>query len=410
MTLVDQAAIPRSPLTPVNLGTSGREVLTEAQIQASGGPAGGYRGQLVQAAPAANASQDLMDALEAGAGVLLRAAAGRLSTGRAATPQRVSARTAASEGGDTGSASADEEPHNAVKRVAAFVELAREMGGGGGGSTGGEAGQQQRQATVARIRESSEARSAQLTNALQEIQKDFRAGRIAAELLTAIITEALHAFSDDAVQQLLALEAVRANTGPYSGAFGDALDQVQDAFTADNHLSGQQMQEVIRDAYVALRLHEAAQLLRSADPAERREGMSHELRNVHRAAVAAKLGSLLDWLKESDPRAGLSAGALRDVFASQMEAAGFELSTNEGAAMDRDHLGSVLTEIAGLKLLNSLYDASEQFIEDSKLPESVSPAAVMSVVLGFVANPAPDPIEGRDDLNRACVALVAAAA
>ncbi|MGV6871591.1 hypothetical protein ACUSIJ_02725 [Pseudochelatococcus sp. B33] len=396
----DQLAIQGQPTNFNTFAAVGMETRTEAQIQVNGH----YLGQPVQSSPASNASQDLADALEAGAAVLMRAALGRLQTGRPGNMQRVNARTATSESSDNGSPSADEEPNIAVKRVLAFLELTREMGGGGGG-TGGETGQQ-RQETVARIRASSEAEAAELMKALQNIQRTIRTDTLSdTRLLEEVIRDAqvaihdaLGKFSADPVRQLLVLEAIRTIAGSYSGAFGEALNRVQQEFTTG--ISGRQMQEAIRDAYVMVRLQEANQLWYSPHPADKREAMSHQLRNVDTAAKAENLKRLLKRL-ESDPGTEPDAGALRDVFASQMQTTGDELRITEGLTVDSNHLGSVLTEIGMLKQLNSLFDASEELIRNSKLPESgdFNVVKVMSFILGFMAEPAPDTGAGIDTLN-----------
>lgn len=397
MVSMDTRGAQRTLANQVNLGLAGNEIETEAQIQSSGGPAGSHRGQQVQAAPAFDAQQIIDDALEAGAGALLRA--GRSQTGRpAASAQRPVAKSATSEQGDTGSSTSDDGPEAVARRVATFLDVSRDSGGGGGsggGSPQDQQQQQQRHATITRIKGASDSRSRALTDRLGELD----AGNLRGEQLQDAIRATLAQFSDDPVQQLLALEAVRANGGAYSSSFNEALDHVQGEFITG--IDGGQMQGAIRDAYVALRLHDAAQLMRATDPAGKRASMSHQLRNGDVAAKAETLAGLLDWMKETDPRVSLSSGALRDVFRSQMEATGHELSTNEAATMDSDHLGSVLTEIAGLKLLNSVYDASDELIRNSRLEESESfnATSVMSFVLGFVADPAPDREEAIDALT-----------
>lgn len=391
MTNFEPSLLQNSSRPPMNLGTNGNEVRTEAQFQAAGGPVGMYGNQPVMAAPgfdAGDAIQMAEDMKEAGGATKAAEGLNRLPNARESAAL---ARTQVRRGGDAGdtgdNGSSTAKGENAVEtaqRIATFLELL----GQAGRTTTAEAGPE---VTLGRIRSSSQARSEELLGGLSASLQSILNGQLSdPEQIRQEIYTALAGFSSDPVQQLLALEVLRANADLRSGIFGEALDRVQQEFTSDvdGALDGAQMQMAVRDAYIALSLHEAAQRMRSSDPGDRRASMSDQLRSVDQGAKASSLGDLLDWLKETDPRIELNKGGLRDIFASQLQSTGRELSTNESPAMDRDHLGSVLTEIAALKLLNSVYDLSEELIWKSGLAEDAG--SVMPFVLGFVSNAAPD--------------------
>lgn len=381
--------LPGQPAPQVNLGSLGVEIETETQLKALGG---NYLGQSVQPAPHSNANTmlaDAADAMEAGLATLLNASR-LLSRGRGMDPKRqVFGRQGASELKDDTSATGDEDtPDAVVKRVTAFLELTREMGGGGGGNGGdGQGGQQQRQTVLEAKHGAASKKTDALLSALQGIQMGvLPQGGTTRE---AAIRAALAAFDGDPEQQLMALAGIRVELNA-GGDFADALGRVQDEFTSG--ISGDQMQKLASNAAIALQLVKLRQREEAGASGSLRESMSHDARNVDPDRTSEGLSELL---------ARVKGKPLQEVFKSQMEAVGGELGLHESAAMDRGHLKAILTEIQMIKLLNSIYDAAAELIDNSGAAgsERFDIKSVMSFTLGFISAPAPDESTAVSALN-----------
>lgn len=394
-----QQALQPPTARPINLGRPDNIIETDAQVQAQGGPPGAHRGQEVVPLQGFNAAEMVENLAEAG----LTSTLARLSGGRPTprTAQTVRARPSAAEEGDAGSATAEDTPEAIARRIGAFVGISGEGGGAGGGQgdRGSQQGQQQhRQAAIAGIRASSDKKAQTLAERLDALARrpspDGEGDRDA-------IRRALSDFSDDAVQQLLALEAVRAG-GAYDNAFGEALEAVQREF--EGLVDGGHMVLAIRDAYAALHLEQAARNARATmatDPAGVRTGVLRQLGDADPAALAEELTGVLGRLREAGPDTFLRNGGLRDILGSYLQAAGHEMADHEGPTMSGDRLRDLLGQLSGLKLLNSAYDLSDELIRNSNLRENdrFNAAAVMSFALGFVSNPRPDASEAIPQLD-----------
>ncbi len=387
---VNPSAIQSQITNPVNLGLGSAAVSLEAQAHATG--TGVYNGQAVTSA-STNASEAFRDVGEGGLSAEVQRFVARLMGKQTTNAKQVTQRAPAGDTGSDSSASADEEPHSAIRRVAAFLELSR-GGGGAGGGTGDQSGQHQ--ATLVKVRQSADEKVTKLTDALRTL--GTIRGSTREELLDGI-RDALSAFSSDPTQQLLALEAILANTGLYPGSLDEALLEVRRDYTEGN--LGVDMQVLLRDAYMAVNLQQARELSRSSDPADKRASMTFQLVNIDPAEKAGGLRATLDWLNKSDPDTATSPAALQDILQTQLQSVGRELSAHEGSAMDGAHLRALLSVIDEVKQFNTLYDSAGELISNSKLKESDSfnRVTVMSFFLSFVANPAPDLREGVDLLN-----------
>ncbi|MGI6244208.1 MAG: hypothetical protein ACOYJQ_00370 [Pseudochelatococcus sp.] len=298
----------------------------------------------------------------------------------------VTGKGGAGESGDTGSATADtDEPGDQVRRLLAFRDF---TGGRDGRGGGGGAGQQQQQRQYARLQaqtgEKIRKASGDLLKSLSAIRNTLggraRTGAVGEQAqqreVRNRIWDALRTYDADAVQQLAALEIVSSQfTGddPADSALLAALNAVRSEF--DEATVGR----AVRETMSAIGRLTVAEATHESSPSLFREQQRQLMRE------SRNFSDIFEALKNFDPTRKLG-----DIVSDFMAGAGSNLADGTGPALDDDFRHHLLTEIAVLKKLNSVFDHTAQKVVTpmSRLlgRGQIDTVAVTRAILGFVSD------------------------
>ncbi|MFC0217421.1 hypothetical protein ACFFJ7_03320 [Pseudochelatococcus lubricantis] len=364
-----------------------------AAIDSFGSKVGERKGESVEMLnlPAADLLANLQDNAEE-LGAFL---AGRIPLGN--MTQRAGRKAVAGKGSSpdiesTSSPTSDtDEQRDQILRLLAFREFS-------GGDAGTEQNQQQRQyAQLARVTgEKIRQATGNLLKGLSAIRDEMATRAALAGAGEIGLTDAqrrdihgqiwmaLHAYDTDAVQQLAALEIIFGHfstDNPTDEAFQSVLLGIRNEF--DEATVGR----VVRETLSAINRLAVTSATLESSPALFREQQRQLLQE------SKNFSNIFETLQKSDP-----LRTLREVVGDFMAGAGSNLADGNGPALDDDFRHRLLTELAVLKKLNSVFDHVQQMVVepmhiiarrfDNGTPgkKTLDATNVTRAVLGFVSN------------------------
>ncbi|MFT0891971.1 hypothetical protein [Pseudochelatococcus sp. G4_1912] len=363
--------------SPIHSTSAGRGVDPAALFLQSGGL---YNGEKIAPIPQTNAAglvESVENLAESGAIALQNRNRTAGSSQGNVRSRPVSGRSSAAEMRDTTSSTADaDEPDAVVKRISTLLDAFDGGGGGGGmgggGHGGGDAGQQQRQhaqsqQAVGSMGSASSKQSAVLVDRLNAIrdkaldilaaQPGINQGQLLESIIDAV-REALGELSFDHVQQMTALEVARSHFGGADDIFSSALNSLQQDY--ERFDVGGFLSKAVRSTFDTINAAKAARATMETDPTATRAYQRQQFRENVKA-----LGNIIESLERTHPKMPMQA-AISDY----MAIAGHEISNSDGINIDKQFLHSLLSELAALKALNSVYDITLELLDKTNLQEN----------------------------------------